>query len=344
MPPSQDDFLLGAFMLSLATASFATWYVLLGRMRRGPILVYEPRRPVPWGGAAALLAVSFVVLAILATIFSGEGGRGKSMVEDEPADAVRDIAMNVVEQVVIVGAALAAVVVVSGATKFDLGLPEYVDGFVRDVKIGVVAWLAALLPVYGMQVVLVLLFGQPSQHPLITMVAKDSDGSILVAAFIAAVIAAPICEEIAFRLLLQGWLEKWEDLRLRWRKKEAVVEGEGSVVADGANLEVAPVVDGSQPLPTALSEVDAVEEAPIHGLYGLPHGWTPILISATLFALAHFGLGPDPIPLFLLALVLGYVYQRTHRIVPCIVTHALFNSLTLIALWRMLSTGEPVPP
>jgi membrane protease YdiL (CAAX protease family) len=266
------------------------------------------------------------------------------MVEDEPADAVRDIAMNVVEQVVIVGAVLAAVVVVSGATKFDLGLPEYVDGFVRDVKIGVVAWLAALLPVYGMQVVLVLTFGQPSQHPLITMVAKDSDGSILVAAFLAAVVAAPICEEIAFRLLLQGWLEKWEDLRLGWRRTEVAAESDESVVADGANAEVLATVEENPSLPTALSALDACEETPIHGLYGLPHGWVPILISATLFALAHFGLGPDPIPLFLLALVLGYVYQRTHRIVPCMVTHALFNSLTLIALWRMLSTGEPVPP
>jgi membrane protease YdiL (CAAX protease family) len=103
---------------------------------------------------------------------------------------------------------------------------------------------------------------------------------------------------------------------------------------------VAAPMDGNPTLPTALALADV---APIHGLFGLPHGWVPILVSSLLFALAHFGIGPDPIPLFLLALVLGYVYQRTHRIVPCMVTHALFNSLTLIALWRMLSTGEPLP-
>ena len=63
----------------------------------------------------------------------------------------------------------------------------------------------------------------------------------------------------------------------------------------------------------------------------------PILISSVLFALAHFGYGPEPVPLFFLALILGYVYQRTHRIIPCIVTHALFNLVTVIALWRMVS-------
>ena len=73
--------------------------------------------------------------------------------------------------------------------------------------------------------------------------------------------------------------------------------------------------------------------------FGLPFGWLPIVVSSLLFALAHFGYGPDPIPLFLLALILGYVYQRTHRIVPSIVTHALFNGMSLFALWRVMSAG-----
>ena len=53
-------------------------------------------------------------------------------------------------------------------------------------------------------------------------------------------------------------------------------------------------------------------------------------------ALAHFGYGPEPVPLFVLALFLGYVYQRTHRILPCIVAHALFNLFSMIVLWRMV--------
>jgi membrane protease YdiL (CAAX protease family) len=77
------------------------------------------------------------------------------------------------------------------------------------------------------------------------------------------------------------------------------------------------------------------------GLGGLPYGWLPIGISSLLFAFAHIGYGPEPVPLLLLALVLGYVYQRTHRIVPCMVTHALFNGTSLVALWRVMSAGTP---
>jgi membrane protease YdiL (CAAX protease family) len=348
MPPSQEDFWLGGLILSLAAASLATWYVLLGRMRRGPILAYERRRPVPWNGAAALLGVGFVVIAVLATVFAGDGGGTKESAKESDAssheDAVREIGLNIVWDFAVVGGVLAAVVAVSGATKVDLGLPKDVGGLVRDVKIGIVAWLAALAPVYGTQIMLVLMFGEPPQHPLVQMVAKDQDGLILFAAFVAAVVAAPICEEITFRLLLQGWLEKWEDRRLGWRKAEvgeAVPEVERSAAAAGAHEEtLIQTSESPSLLPAPISTVDT----PIHGLLGLPHGWLPILVSSLLFALAHFGIGPDPIPLFFLAIVLGYTYQRTHRIVPCMVTHALFNSLTLIALWRMLSTGEPVPP
>ena len=37
-------------------------------------------------------------------------------------------------------------------------------------------------------------------------------------------------------------------------------------------------------------------------------------------------------PLFLLSLGLGYIYQRTGRILPCIIVHALVNGSSLAAL------------
>jgi membrane protease YdiL (CAAX protease family) len=350
MPPAQEDFWLSGLLLGLATASIVTWCVLLGRLRRGPILAHEPRRPVPWNAAVTLLPILFVAMAVLSAVFSAGGGDEDHKTPVADPDVVGEIVMTVVEESVVVGLLVTAVVVMTGATKFDLGLPEYVDGFLADVKTGIVAWLAALVPVYGTQVLLVKMFGEPSQHPLIQMVAKDPNEIILAVAFLAAVVVAPICEEIMFRLLLQGWLEKWEDRRLGWRRRSEADASAPTEETPGEAGGCRPNGDGvgndSAPSPCPLPEGDGSNsvEAPIHGLFGLPHGWVPILISSTLFALAHFGFGPDPIPLFLLALVLGYTYQRTHRIVPCMVAHALFNSLTLIALWRMLWTGEPVGP
>jgi membrane protease YdiL (CAAX protease family) len=58
----------------------------------------------------------------------------------------------------------------------------------------------------------------------------------------------------------------------------------------------------------------------------------PMLVSSTIFALAHYGHGPDPIPLFLLAMILGYLYQRTHRIWPSMVLHFTVNFVSMAML------------
>jgi membrane protease YdiL (CAAX protease family) len=49
----------------------------------------------------------------------------------------------------------------------------------------------------------------------------------------------------------------------------------------------------------------------------------------------HWGQGLAPIPLFPFALILGYVYQRTHRIWPSLIAHLLLNATSLVTLWQM---------
>ena len=43
----------------------------------------------------------------------------------------------------------------------------------------------------------------------------------------------------------------------------------------------------------------------------------------------HYSHGPDWIPLFFLALGLGYLYRQTHRLLPCITVHFLLNSCSM---------------
>jgi hypothetical protein len=166
-------------------------------------------------------------------------------------------------------------------------------------------------------------------------------------------VTAPLSEEIFFRLLLQGWLEKLEH---RWvRPHEERLNDEARMTTDELEMatdefEIANEESGTtNDTPEATYDssfvirhssfedpVPPIEPPPARGFAGLPYGWTPILISSLLFAMAHFGYGPDPIAIFFLALILGHVYQRTHRIVPCIVAHALFNSLAMLILWRIV--------
>jgi membrane protease YdiL (CAAX protease family) len=69
-----------------------------------------------------------------------------------------------------------------------------------------------------------------------------------------------------------------------------------------------------------------------------PRRW-PIIVSAAIFAGMHYGHGYDFVALFFLALGLGYVYQQTHRVVPCIVIHLLLNAGSLVMLWLSVTYG-----
>ena len=338
MPPESSDPILGAIVLVLAIASVGTWFWLVDRLKRGPILAYEPRSPVPWHGVWTLLPILLVAFTMFAAY------RGDDHVEDDASatasDLVDRIAAGSAQQMAFVAAFLAVVIAVSGATRSDLGLPKDGHQLVGDVRIGILAWLAALAPVYGVQVLMINLVGPTDGHPLIKIVREHTSPLLFMLAFTAAVVVAPICEELLFRLLLQGWLEKWEDRKRGWR--------------DAAINDHAQLTDDEQPMTNdeqSVAEHSAfdirhspvpTDQSPLRvGLGGLPYGWLPIAISSLLFALAHIGYGPEPVPLFLLALILGYVYQRTHRIVPCMVTHALFNGTSLVALWRVMSASVP---
>ncbi len=329
MPQPEADPWIGALTIGLLVASVVTWGYLVSRLLRfGRILVYEPRRPVPWGWPAAVLAVLFVLTALLAA--ASAGPPDPPSVIPSPLQAAGRILGLMLFEVLVTGAALALTATFSSLNLADLGLPRYVDGFLRDVRIGIVAWLAALAPVFGLLLVARYLLNQleePSHHPLVDTVSKDPYFGVMLLATVAVVVVAPICEEIIFRLLLQGWLEKWENERVGRQEVESTVEtgmtndecrmtNEDQLPHDGSSFALDP---------------------PRRGLAGLPYGWLPILVSSLLFALAHIGYGPEPVPLFVLALILGYVYQRTHRIVPCMVTHALFNLIAVIMLWRLVS-------
>ena len=124
---------------------------------------------------------------------------------------------------------------------------------------------------------------------------------------VSAVLVAPVIEEYLFRGLLQGWLE-----RLRRAK-------------GGTTCPVGCLVFGSGPL-TGGHEPDGDR---------WPLRTGPIVRRVAFGAFArilHLPHGPDWIPLFVLALGLGYLYRQTHRLLPAIVVHFLLNACSLLML------------
>jgi membrane protease YdiL (CAAX protease family) len=339
-PPSADSLDVQLTLLLFA-ASIITWYWLFWRLaHRGYILLHQARRPVPWGPPAAMLAVLFVLIA-LSSAFPAAPAESASK-NASPSEAIEQSTASLLVELVMIGTALALVVVFTKATAQDLGLPRGGLELAHDVTTGIMACLAAFAPVFGVLILIDYLQGgiEESHHPLVEMVLRTRDYFVMVMASIAAVVIAPICEEIAFRLLLQGWLEKWEDEKLGWREgasNESVQMSNDEcrmTNEEQASRENRPLAAGHSSIPFPSGD------PPRKGLAGLPYGWLPVVVSSFLFALAHVGYGWEPVPLFVLALILGNVYQRTHRIVPCMVAHALFNLVTVVKLWQMISLPQ----
>jgi membrane protease YdiL (CAAX protease family) len=63
------------------------------------------------------------------------------------------------------------------------------------------------------------------------------------------------------------------------------------------------------------------------------YGVIPIILSSAAFALGHSDQGAAAAPLFLFAMVLGYLYFQTHRLLPSIVAHASLNAFGMAQMW-----------
>ena len=210
-------------------------------------------------------------------------------------------------------------------------------------------------------------------HPLARVLLESPNAWAIVACVLTAVVVAPITEEFLFRLLLQGWLEVVER-RLRRRIPRLRSLAAGVLPVASASLLFA-AMHFRLPSPRldvdAIVFLICVRAAANLLTMGLALCWVRLAAGATLGDLgmvpgklwADVQLGmlaflastvpvyvllvaatsllpentvADPIPLFLLAAVLGGLYYRTHRIVPAIVLHMAFNATGVsLALWTL---------
>ena len=357
MDQNQPPFpLLLAILLGIA-ASISVWWSVFRRWHAGQVIVpREPRRPVPWhaGHVIALLliyvvtqvAVVAMTLSLFEIVMPGIGG--ETLLDDGDAISPETLApvllANAMANLIVVGVAMGLLNIAAGATPRDFGFLPWRP--IYDIPLGVAAFLASLLPVYAIQLVLTQFF--PSEHPVQQLLTSDSSAAMLALCAFSAVLVAPIAEEFLFRGILQGWLEA-AMLRRRgpelsgpnqaapeadWHISLQVVEPSSDAPSPAADAAASPYQ--SPVSPTSSLPLDAAgEDEPRTRLERM----LPVGVSSFLFAIVHLGNGPDPIPLFVLALILGYLYQQTHRLWPCIVLHMCLNAASLAMLLASLG-GE----
>jgi membrane protease YdiL (CAAX protease family) len=326
--------LMYALVGGVGSASMITLGFLIKRQSDGEqLLAYEPRRPVPWN----FVAPGLVLCYLGAGLMQGAAPADPAATQPESAVTAEAIWVQAGSFLLLTGVCLAGLAAIFQATAMDLGLPQSWAQFRRDVRIGAVAFLAVLAPVYVLQIILTKALESEQVHPLIEQLQVEHSPAVLMAAAAAVILGAPAFEETAFRLIFQGWLERRVDFALGWRKRvEGPTVGPMTVEGKAADL----CQEGSEPLPIAAAITDDAQPPHIGALPGRPYGWAPVLVSGVAFAIAHLGHGVAPVSLFPLGVALGYIYQRTHRITPSIVCHGLFNGLSILMLWIELSLTQ----
>ncbi len=100
--------------------------------------------------------------------------------------------------------------------------------------------------------------------------------------------------------------------------------------------EVPPIVHWLAALPIGnkllvIAAAMTVEEAFFRGFLQPRFG---LLVSSVLFAFAHFsyGLPSLAVGVFTISLIMGYTFERTRSLVPCIVVHGVFDAIQLLVV------------
>ena len=234
----------------------------------------------------------------------------------------------------VVAFSISAIRVRYRAASTDLGWSVAKIG--SDIRLGVVAFLALAPPVYALQICLVQRF--ESKHPLIELIRQNPQPHLIAVCIVSAVLVAPVIEEYLFRGLLQGWLERLADGR---DNSLDVVLGGPARQPTSASTEV--LNKAAKPIPLRVCHANLANSCPATAnladdkwgnprdnvVEDTPVAYWPIAISAFAFAILHLSHGPDWIPLFFLALGLGYLYRQTHRLLPAIVVHFLLNACSM---------------
>jgi membrane protease YdiL (CAAX protease family) len=212
--------------------------------------------------------------------------------------------------------------VTSGATARDLGLSTETLG--RDVAIGLVAFLVVTPAVIAINALAVLVW-PPTSHPLEGMLRESLATRGIVLAYVSAVVLAPVAEELLFRGIIQGWLN-----RLLPTDKAPAPEVAGPDACTEAVVE--PETDLGLVVPNPSVPVQIPRT-----LWLSPS----ILLTSFFFALVHAPQMPAPIAIFFLSLALGWLYNATGSLVPSTVLHAMFNGFNTTLMVVALSVLGP---
>jgi membrane protease YdiL (CAAX protease family) len=217
----------------------------------------------------------------------------------------------------------------SGARWGDLALTT--DRPARDVRLGLLAFLAVTPCVMAVNLLAVLAW-RPAGHPLEGMLREGLTPGGIALAYLSAVVLAPVAEELMFRGILQGWLD-----RLQQPPDPPATDALAEILRGEAEPQAAYPAEpqATYPVEARSRWLPRFPDVPSFHPGSTPkRSSLPIVLTSLAFAVVHAPQMPAPIAIFFLSLALGWLVEVTGSLVPSIVLHAAFNGFntTLMVL------------
>ena len=356
---------LTLFFLALLATSLLSWCALLvARVNGVPLPIkHEAAAPAPWGFLDVLFAIfvwvaAQIIAPVILTLF---GYRGALLTEPTPLWIVAVIQSFALISVILTSGWLLAWF---GQRARWVGWSLRRIGY--DILLGIAAFVVTAPITYTLMAVATTLTKKDYDHPLFAAFGKDPI-NVVYAAWIA-VVLAPIIEEFLFRVLLQGFLQSMAEgkkfsaaiLFLGRGRVESPTPIELTSTSENV-LELSAQIARVDALPPEkpswiLQELGGKTTASMNP-YEMPsinqdeatnfnidqttkansnwsetqiqRPWWPVLLSGTLFGLAHFEYGVSWIPLIFFGIVLGWLYRVTNRIWPSLIVHMISNAIAI---------------
>ena len=347
---------MGIVVVAIAFASLRFWYMAINRLiAKQELIPY--RRSESVLGFVDLLAVfacwfgaqiaSGVVLAVVAGPEAFKGDQEEMFAEHGVLLLYLSAAFGIFS--LIVGGAY---LVFRYRTTNSFGLR--MGNLKRQVGYGVVVFTMLFPITLLIQFLLSLLVKY--DHPVLSVLTENPSFVPIFGCWAAAVLQAPFVEEFLFRGVFQHWLERISGSKMT--DDQILIGGSGS--ASGGAL-IGNAFDDSSGLPT---EKLGATDSDLTNPYLSPYtdainqkkqaidsqnevnamqrkfAYWPIFVSSLCFALVHWGQGLAPIPLFVLALGLGYLFRQTGSLIACITVHFLLNFYSMLVFTAMILLGE----
>lgn len=190
--------IVSSIVLGMVGASAAVWLQILSRWQvQLPALEKVAAPALVWPAAPVTIAGTWLLWMVVNRVAGEFAGPATE------ADAV-DVYVNLGFSLGLAGLLALALFVPPRLSAADVGI-TFRDA-ARQLALGATGWLAALAPTLLMLLLARSYRSPETQHSFLKLLESRPEAATLVAMFLTVAVAAPLAEELTFRVILQGWL------------------------------------------------------------------------------------------------------------------------------------------